>query len=634
MNDHLIIVKINISLDQAINYLEQSLEKVEKNFYSISEADTGIVSKYKFLNCKVVFVIFEPNKEKLKDEVRYLYIGDGTITKNDVRWIIRYQIKSKIKSNLVVQDFISNSELDLKNDFGSNSYVSIESSKELIKQLNFIANTPYKPPYKPIDEQTYDSIVIENQLPRFAQLNQHCARTIGIMEPHQKRGEFQRDYERIIHSKAFRRLVDKAQIFTSSKGDHYRTRMTHTLEVAQIARAIAVSLNVNVNLTEAIALAHDIGHTPFGHQGERTLDDILKDRIKIIKNASSYRNPFGGFKHNFQGLRVVSFLEEKYIEFEGLDLTYQVLEGVLKHTSGKIKNCESCMDSGQCKSNCFDLKEFFPNTDTQYLYPEYSHSTTLEGQIVAIADEIAQRGHDLDDAFSSNLLGYQELLEYLGLRKMTALRKGIADIKKDLDLALGKNRAFVDIDELHRSRIVSSVVGFFINDVINKSKKNMKNFQENDLFRNKHRFSELLIDFSQIGKILNNYLDKIISKKVINSNDVSRFDNKAAMIVESLFRAYYNNPKLLHKGTLQRLYIEMRKASSEVIDFKNGDRKLIKDELTAITTKNICDDEKKRTPEENEYWEKRKLLVRAIVDYISGMTDNYAINEYNLIYRH
>ena len=199
-------------------------------------------------------------------------------------------------------------------------------------------------------------------------------------------------------------------------------------------------------------------------------------------------------------------------------------------------------------------------------------------------------------------------------------------------MASKKNRAFVDTGELRRSRIVSLVVGLFIEDVINCSRTNIENFQENDLYKNEHQFSELLINFSKEGKILCDYLGKIISKKVINSVDVLRFDNKAAMIVESLFRAYYNNPKLLHKGTMQRVYIEMRNASSDVIDFKNGDHKLVKDELIAITTKDICDNEMMRTPDENEYWEKRKILVRNIVDYVSGMTDSYAVNEYNSIY--
>lgn len=635
MNEKFIIVKINEeALKQPIDFLEQSFIHGETRLYNILNAtDINIVSKFNGLNCKAVFVIFRPNIKEQKDDVLCLYIGQGKIEKRN-NWTINYQIKEKKTSELIVHNFISSSELDLKNDFGSHSYISIESSKEVIRQLNFIIDDPYVVQKKVKKEQKYCAINIEDKLSPYSQLNQHCIRPVGIIQPQEGRGEFQRDYERIVHSKAFRRLVDKAQIFTSSKGDYYRTRMTHTLEVAQISRAIAVKLNLNINLTEAIALAHDLGHTPFGHQGERTLDGILKNNIKIIKDANESGNPFGGFKHNFQGLRVVNLLEEKYIEFEGLDLSYQVLEGILKHTGGRIKNCKACTDSKQCKSKCFDLEEFLPGVDADYIYPKIDHVTTLEGQIVAIADEIAQRSHDLDDSFSSNLIDYQELLEYLELSKMKVLHDKIARLNKDIEEALKKNRLFVDVNELRYSRVVSVVVGFFINDVVKQSEKKIKEFQknENDFYKDDHRFSELLIDFSIEGRILNDYLQKIISKKVINSLDVSRFDNKAEMIVEALFKAYYNNSKLLHKGTLQRISIEMRKVSSEVIDFTNGDNELIKEEFKKIKTIDIGVDEMTRTPEQKEYWQKRKILVRNIVDYISGMTDNYALNEYNLIY--
>jgi dGTPase len=167
--------------------------------------------------------------------------------------------------------------------------------------MSFITYLPYRFIAKPVAEQCYPSIQKENSMHEYGQHNEHCKRPIGLMEEQEYRSEFQRDYERIVHAKAYRRLVDKAQIFTSSKGDHYRTRLTHTLEVAQIARAIANGLNLNVELTEAIALAHDLGHTPFGHQGERTLDDILKMRIDIIKyTPDENKNFYGGFSITFK----------------------------------------------------------------------------------------------------------------------------------------------------------------------------------------------------------------------------------------------------------------------------------------------------------------------------------------------
>lgn len=633
MDKNLIIVKIRQdTMKNAIKFLDESLSKNEKRYYSVNETDAEIAEKYHDLKSKIVFVIYKPNLEKKEDEVLCLYIGDGEIKRNEVRWIIDYQVKIKKASDLIVKNFISNSELDLINDFGSHSYISVESSSELIEQLSFIVDKPYEITPKPICDQRYPFIESEKQLSQYSQLNQHCIRPVGTLDIQQNRSEFQRDYERIIHAKAFRRLVDKAQIFTPAKGDYYRTRMTHTLEVAQIARAIATGLNLNIILAEAIALAHDLGHTPFGHQGERTLDDILKNKIEIINNTSKSKNPFGGFKHNFQGLRVVNYLEEKYIDFEGLDVSYQVLEGILKHTNAKIKNCDACSDVDQCMSNCFELKEFFPNGNIDYLYPDYPNATTLEGQIVAIADEIAQRGHDLDDAFSSKILSCDKFSDYLNLNKMTTLKAEISKIEEEIKSALDKNRAFIDIDELQHSRIVSSIIGYFIKDVINCSKDNIANFKEDDFYKENHRFRNVLISFSKEGKILCDYLEKIISKKVINSSEVSIFDNKSSKVVKGLFSAYYNNPRLLHTGTLRRLYIEMRKVGDEIIDFSDGDNKLVKEEFEKIIKAEAIEDENNCTPEQKKYWEKKKVLVRNIVDYISGMTDSYALNEYNKIY--
>lgn len=186
-------------------------------------------------------------------------------------------------------------------------------------------------------KQTYGKRAEEECLHKYAQHNEQCRKVWGLTAGVAERGEFQRDRERIVNSRAFRRMVDKAQIFTSSQGDHYRTRMTHTMEVAQIARSIANSLALNIDLTEAIALGHDLGHTPFGHQGERTLQDILNGRVEIGLPRSGEKNIYGGFKHNFQSVRMLNCLEEKYVEYEGLDVSYQVLEGVLKHTAFRQK---------------------------------------------------------------------------------------------------------------------------------------------------------------------------------------------------------------------------------------------------------------------------------------------------------
>jgi len=189
------------------------------------------------------------------------------------------------------------------------------------------------------------------------------------------RGEYQRDRDRIIHSTAFRRLVYKTQVFVNHEGDLYRTRMTHSLEVAQIARTVAVALQLNEPLTEAICLAHDLGHTPFGHAGQDALNACMRD--------------FGGFEHNLQSLRVVDELEAKYADFPGLNLMFETREGILKHCSAR--NARELGDVGE-----------------RFLKRE---QPGLEGQIANIADAIAYNNHDVDDGFRAGLLSLEQLRE-------------------------------------------------------------------------------------------------------------------------------------------------------------------------------------------------------------------------------
>ncbi|MGP8324091.1 MAG: deoxyguanosinetriphosphate triphosphohydrolase family protein [Methanosarcinaceae archaeon] len=204
------------------------------------------------------------------------------------------------------------------------------------------------------------------------------------------RNEFARDGDRILFSRAFRRLQHKAQVFSNESGDHFRTRLTHTLEVSQISRSLARYLQADEYLTEAIAIGHDIGHTPFGHQGERVLDDVMvgEDDLGLIKCHFD----FGGFKHNYNSLRVLDIVQSKFEMHDGLNLSWQVLEGILKHTKVKRRS------SRDNKAKSWDIGLFISNPSLKdRLYLTYNHSVTLEGQIVAIADEIAQRQHDIDD---------------------------------------------------------------------------------------------------------------------------------------------------------------------------------------------------------------------------------------------
>jgi dGTPase len=205
-----------------------------------------------------------------------------------------------------------------------------------------------------------------------------------VEPPAPTRDDFQRDRDRIVHSTAFRRLVYKTQVFLNHEGDLYRTRLTHSLEVAQLARSIARSLRLNEDLCEAVALAHDLGHTPFGHAGQDALDDCLR---QIDPDS-------GGFEHNFQSLRVVDELEERYPQYDGLNLTFETREGILKHCSRRHALELEASEPGGVGRRFLDRTQ-----------------PSLEAQVCNLADEMAYNSHDLDDGVRSGLLAYEQLLE-------------------------------------------------------------------------------------------------------------------------------------------------------------------------------------------------------------------------------
>lgn len=474
------------------------------------------------------------------------------------------------------------------------------------------------------ERQDYAVRPEEGCLHKYAQHNEHCKKVWGLTAGVPERGEFQRDRERIVNSRAFRRMVDKAQIFTSSKGDHYRTRMTHTMEVAQIARSIANSLALNIDLTEAIALGHDLGHTPFGHQGERTLQDILNGRIEIGLPKSEDKNVYGGFKHNFQSVRMLNCLEEKYVEYEGLDVSCQVLEGVLKHTGFRQKACGSC-ELEKCPRSCCDLNMFLGEGNPEELYLEYEWPTTLEGQTVAVADEIAQRSHDVDDAMSAGLLNYEQLQAFLREKNMTPLMN-ITD--RSIEAIEKSGRNFISRDQMICARVISDIVNYLVNDVIAESRHRIQGFEENGLYRNAHRFSQKLVDFTREGETICNLLESMVNRRVISSPEVAKFDYNASNIVKNLFQIYYQNPKLLHRGTLRKIGMEIRKATGQNIDLVDGDPQDINHMLELMTRRIDLSKREAWTESEEHYREMHIILVRSITDYIAGMTDSYARNEF------
>ncbi|WP_308873344.1 deoxyguanosinetriphosphate triphosphohydrolase [Thiothrix subterranea] len=245
--------------------------------------------------------------------------------------------------------------------------------------------------------------------------------------PPQYRTEFQRDRDRIIHSKAFRRLEYKTQVFVNHEGDLYRTRLTHSLEVAQIARSVARSMGLNEDLTEAIALAHDLGHTPFGHAGQDELNACMKD--------------FGGFEHNLQSLRVVDVLEDSYADFPGINLTFETREGILKHCA--LKHAQTLGDVGQ---------RFLNKTQP-----------TLEAQLTNLADEIAYNNHDIEDGLRSGLISLEQLQqvpvfaqEYQAVLQQYPALQGRRLIRETLRRMIG--RMVVDLIESSQAAIQASGV--------------------------------------------------------------------------------------------------------------------------------------------------------------------------------
>jgi dGTPase len=333
---------------------------------------------------------------------------------------------------------------------------------------------------------------------------------------HEYRTAFQRDRDRIIHSRAFRRLKHKRQVFLITDGDHFRTRLTHTLEVAQISRTMARALGLNEDLVEAIALGHDLGHTPFGHLGETVLNEILqgRDTLDSVLNGDS----FGGFKHNYQSLRIVDFLEQKY-EFSGLNLTAPVREGILKHTRLKRDQYH------------------YPAFDLESLAIELDVATTLEGQIVAIADEVAQRTHDLEDGMRAGLVGVEQVRELEIVRKVEE-RLPIAQL-----LSNSSTSSAEDNDYVYRNQLINGLINLLVSDIIQQTLQQVERFSMH--LGRASFFDEEVVRFSSELDPLQKELNSFIFQQVIFVPNVQRADAQVREVLRTLFRHYYENPQLI-----------------------------------------------------------------------------------------
>jgi dGTPase len=338
------------------------------------------------------------------------------------------------------------------------------------------------------------------------------------------RTAFQRDRDRIIHTTAFRRLEYKTQVFVVSEGDYYRTRLTHTLEVAQIGRTLARALGVNEDLSEAICLGHDLGHPAFGHAGEQTLNDLMAGH--------------GGYDHNRQTLRIVEKLEERYPGWPGLNLTWEVREGLVKH---------------ETEYDVSDASGYDPDL-----------ACSLEGQIANVADELAYTAHDLDDGLRSGLLNP------LDLREVTLWNEKAAEMDFDPCADLGK---------VDRHRLIRALIGVWVGDVVQATVQRLEAEGIDSVERLRGRGTPI-IGFSETVAARHRELKSFLYRKLYRHWRVVRMSAKARRMLEALFHAYADEPAQLPDA------VQARIAASD------------------------------------------EPLERLLCDYIAGMTDRFALEEY------
>ena len=347
------------------------------------------------------------------------------------------------------------------------------------------------------------------------------------------RTPFQRDKDRIVHSASFRRLKHKTQVFVNTEGDHYRTRITHSIEVSQIARSIAKYLKLNDDLTETLSLAHDLGHTPFGHAGEDALNECMMSH--------------GGFDHNLQTLRIVMFLENKYLKFKGLNLTIETLDGLLKH-NGSIE------DKSEIKT-IIGLNNF-KNKINFRKFP------SLEAQISSISDDIAYNNHDIQDGLKARLFKLDDLIQI--------------DFFKDIYRSYKKNIKRTNNDILIY-QIIRDSINLMVKDLIKNTMKNLK-FEKIRSIRDIYSKKNYLVCFSDKFKKTEEEIKYFLRLKMYDSKNVLIKNNNGKKIIKKLFTIIKKNPR----------------------KFLNKDQLRINNH-------------------------------RAISDFISGMTDRYAINLYKNI---
>ena len=386
---------------------------------------------------------------------------------------------------------------------------------------------------------------------------------------------FQRDRDRLLHARAFRRLKHKTQVFVPHTGDHPRTRLTHTLEVAQLARTIARALALNEDLVEAIALGHDLGHTAFGHTGEKVLDQILRGGVAEVGLPPEIAAEAGAFKHNYQSVRVVDLLERRYAR-PGLDLSDQVREGILKHTSWRIGYP-------------------FPLPDPEGL--RLDRSCHLEGQAVSVGDEIAQQTHDLEDGLRAGVVRLEAVEEL--------------EIAREVIASLGETWRAERRGWLRQNLLVRGLIDLFVSDAVTASAARIERFVARRSIGDRAAFAAAADELSQTTVWFSSpvegrfhELKAFIYRFIINNAQVNRQDWRGRKVVSSLFHAFWSNPLTLPSYVLLR--------AREELDLPY---------LRELPIEAVAGEVAAR-------YHASPGFARLVADHIAGMSDRFALEEY------
>ncbi len=452
------------------------------------------------------------------------------------------------------------------------------------------------------------------------------------------RSELERDRDRILYSKEFRRLSDKTQVFLSTSHDHVRTRLTHTLEVSQISRVTANNLELDPTLAEAIAFGHDVGHTPFGHVGEKTLNLIMNGCDTLASFQDEMNLSDKGFKHNLQGLRVACDLEQLYGN-PGLNLTNFTLWGIQHHTKDRWGSCGYLDNKSNLEDKCsLCLLNRNPHICEQKdglqlgFYRQYYSAIkqdktevdawSFEGQVVKLADEIAQRHHDIEDAIYMSIISKDELLEYID----NNFRIFFDEEDESLFLSLSENK---DNNRLFMPIVSKFIVGMLNKNLIYNSKINLNNFILSNSISSRddfvHRYPNInaseainVIGYAEgFGEAQSNLQD-FLKNRILNSFEVQRMDGKGRFIIRRLFKAYLTNPKQLHDSTMHFAFSLFDNTYKKWSDMTESDLGQMRYDVDSTSQKS------------NPKF--MIALLRAICDHIAGMTDNFAMNEYSKLY--